>query len=86
MGGFISLAQTSMLTKKQDLITLSSFEPYIVSYISSSLSLSLKKDLRITMAALIVDAEYLKEIDKARRELRALIAKKNCAPIMLRLA
>ncbi|KAH0892162.1 hypothetical protein HID58_054591 [Brassica napus] len=40
----------------------------------------------ITMAALIVDAEYLKEIDKARRELRALIAKKNCAPIMLRLA
>ncbi|KAF2609807.1 hypothetical protein F2Q70_00010590 [Brassica cretica] len=38
------------------------------------------------MAALIVDAEYLKEIDKARRELRALIAKKNCAPIMLRLA
>lgn len=38
------------------------------------------------MAAPVVDAEYLKEIDKARRDLRALIASKNCAPIMLRLA
>ncbi|CAL9223219.1 unnamed protein product [Arabidopsis halleri] len=37
-------------------------------------------------ATLVVEADYLKEIDKARRELRALIAKKNCAPIMLRLA
>ncbi|XP_004505790.1 L-ascorbate peroxidase 3 [Cicer arietinum] len=34
----------------------------------------------------VVDAEYLKEIDKARRDLRALIANRNCAPIMLRLA
>ena len=34
----------------------------------------------------VVDTEYLKEIDKARRDLRALIAYKNCAPIMLRLA
>ncbi|XP_019083899.1 PREDICTED: L-ascorbate peroxidase 3, peroxisomal-like isoform X1 [Camelina sativa] len=39
-----------------------------------------------TMAELVVDAVYLKEIKKARRELRALIANKNCAPIMLRLA
>ncbi|KAK6946424.1 hem peroxidase [Dillenia turbinata] len=38
------------------------------------------------MAKPIVDTEYLKEIDKARRDLRALIAFKNCAPIMLRLA
>ncbi|XP_008808406.1 probable L-ascorbate peroxidase 4, peroxisomal [Phoenix dactylifera] len=38
------------------------------------------------MAAPVVDAEYLKEIEKARRDLRALIASKNCAPIMLRLA
>nr|CAD1830525.1 unnamed protein product [Ananas comosus var. bracteatus] len=38
------------------------------------------------MAAPVVDAGYLKEIDKARRDLRALIASKNCAPIMLRLA
>ncbi|KAJ1693077.1 hypothetical protein LUZ63_009775 [Rhynchospora breviuscula] len=38
------------------------------------------------MAAPVVNAEYLKEIDKARRDLRALIASKNCAPIMLRLA
>ncbi|KAK6159587.1 hypothetical protein DH2020_006901 [Rehmannia glutinosa] len=38
------------------------------------------------MAKVIVDSEYLKEIDKARRELRALISNKNCAPIMLRLA
>jgi len=34
----------------------------------------------------VVDATYLKSIDKARRDLRALIAEKNCAPIMLRLA
>ncbi|KAH1224426.1 L-ascorbate peroxidase 3 [Glycine max] len=34
----------------------------------------------------IVDAEYLKEVDKARRDLRALIANRNCAPLMLRLA
>ncbi|KAG5530190.1 hypothetical protein RHGRI_030534 [Rhododendron griersonianum] len=38
------------------------------------------------MAAPAVDAEYLKEIDRARRDLRALISSKNCAPIMLRLA
>ncbi|GER50254.1 ascorbate peroxidase [Striga asiatica] len=38
------------------------------------------------MAKVIVDSEYLKEIERARRELRALIANKNCAPIMLRLA
>ncbi|KAJ6802262.1 putative L-ascorbate peroxidase 4 [Iris pallida] len=38
------------------------------------------------MAAPVVDAAYLKEIDKARRDLRALISSKNCAPIMLRLA
>ncbi|XVE48864.1 hypothetical protein DITRI_Ditri01bG0036000 [Diplodiscus trichospermus] len=38
------------------------------------------------MAFPVVDTEYLKEIDKARRDLRALIALKNCAPIMLRLA
>nr|ACU24524.1 unknown [Glycine max] len=34
----------------------------------------------------VVDAEYLKEVDKARRDLRALIANRNCAPLMLRLA
>lgn len=34
----------------------------------------------------VVDAAYLQSIDKARRDLRALIAEKNCAPIMLRLA
>ncbi|XP_048231103.1 L-ascorbate peroxidase 3 [Ricinus communis] len=33
-----------------------------------------------------MDAEYLKEIEKARRDLRALISSKSCAPIMLRLA
>lgn len=38
------------------------------------------------MALPVVDTEYLKEIDKARRELRAFISNKNCAPIMLRLA
>ncbi|KAL5788847.1 hypothetical protein ACOSP7_005796 [Xanthoceras sorbifolium] len=38
------------------------------------------------MALPVVDTEYLKEIDKARRDLRSFIANKNCAPIMLRLA
>ncbi|TYK12532.1 L-ascorbate peroxidase 3, peroxisomal [Cucumis melo var. makuwa] len=38
------------------------------------------------MAPPIVDAVYLKEIEKARRDLRALIFKEKCAPIMLRLA
>ncbi|KAM3376094.1 L-ascorbate peroxidase 1, cytosolic isoform X1 [Capsicum galapagoense] len=33
-----------------------------------------------------VSAEYLKAVDKCKRKLRALIAEKNCAPIMLRLA
>lgn len=35
---------------------------------------------------IVVDAEYMKEIERARRDLRALISSKNCAPIMLRLA
>ncbi|RDX79994.1 L-ascorbate peroxidase 3, partial [Mucuna pruriens] len=43
-------------------------------------------NLTRTMTKPIVDAEYLKEIEKARRDLRALISNKNCAPIMLRLA
>lgn len=34
----------------------------------------------------MVDDAYLKEIDKVRRDLRALISSKNCAPLMLRLA
>ncbi|KAJ8631595.1 hypothetical protein MRB53_024918 [Persea americana] len=38
------------------------------------------------MAAPVVNAEYLKAIEKAHRDLRALISSKNCAPIMLRLA
>ncbi|KAG2694170.1 hypothetical protein I3760_08G129100 [Carya illinoinensis] len=38
------------------------------------------------MAAPVVDADYRKEIEKARRDLRALISSKQCAPIMLRLA
>uniref|UniRef100_A0A0E0QUF8 Plant heme peroxidase family profile domain-containing protein n=1 Tax=Oryza rufipogon TaxID=4529 RepID=A0A0E0QUF8_ORYRU len=38
------------------------------------------------MAAPVVDAEYLRQVEGARRDLRALIASKGCAPIMLRLA
>nr|BAN58213.1 ascorbate peroxidase [Solanum melongena] len=33
-----------------------------------------------------VSEDYLKAVDKCKRKLRALIAEKNCAPIMLRLA
>ncbi|OIW11043.1 hypothetical protein TanjilG_22850 [Lupinus angustifolius] len=38
------------------------------------------------MAKLVVDNDYLKQINKARRHLRALISTRNCAPLMLRLA
>nr|ACI15209.1 peroxisomal ascorbate peroxidase [Salicornia brachiata] len=38
------------------------------------------------MAMPVVDTDYLKEIDKARRDLRALITNRHCAPIMVRLA
>ncbi|KAI4297760.1 hypothetical protein L6164_037628 [Bauhinia variegata] len=38
------------------------------------------------MALPVVDTGYLREIEKARRDLRALISSRNCAPIMLRLA
>ncbi|XP_062144791.1 L-ascorbate peroxidase 3-like [Alnus glutinosa] len=38
------------------------------------------------MDAPVVDAVYLKEIEKTRQDLRALISSKSCAPIMLRLA
>ncbi|KAL3814019.1 hypothetical protein ACJIZ3_015287 [Penstemon smallii] len=37
------------------------------------------------MAKPIVDRDYLKDIEKVLRELRALISTKNCAPIILRL-
>ncbi|CAI0548571.1 unnamed protein product, partial [Linum tenue] len=33
-----------------------------------------------------VNEDYKKSIDKAKKKLRALIAEKNCAPLMLRLA
>ncbi|KAF8011430.1 hypothetical protein BT93_J1903 [Corymbia citriodora subsp. variegata] len=36
--------------------------------------------------ATVVDAEYLKQIEKARRLLRSLISTRQCAPILLRLA
>lgn len=38
------------------------------------------------MPAPVVDQAYLKSVERARRDLRAFIAEKNCAPIMLRLA
>ncbi|CAL0334197.1 unnamed protein product [Lupinus luteus] len=40
----------------------------------------------MALSAAAVDSDYTTEIDKARRDLRALIANRNCAPIMLRLA
>jgi L-ascorbate peroxidase len=33
-----------------------------------------------------VSEDYQKAVEKAKRKLRALIAEKNCAPLMLRLA
>eukprot|EP00271_Cylindrocystis_brebissonii_P014331 TRINITY_DN35653_c0_g1_i1.p1 TRINITY_DN35653_c0_g1~~TRINITY_DN35653_c0_g1_i1.p1 ORF type:complete len:304 (-),score=52.54 TRINITY_DN35653_c0_g1_i1:426-1337(-) len=42
--------------------------------------------MALRLEAPVLDAAYLKTIDGARRELRSLIAEKNCAPIMLRLA
>ena len=40
----------------------------------------------MSAATPVVDAEYMAEIERARRDLRALIASKGCAYIMLRLA
>lgn len=42
--------------------------------------------LSAAMSAPVVDADYMAEIERARRDLRALISSKNCAPIILRLA
>lgn len=39
----------------------------------------------VSMAEPVVDGEYLKEINKARRDLHALMYNKQCAPVMLRL-
>ncbi|KAK8966567.1 putative L-ascorbate peroxidase 4 [Platanthera guangdongensis] len=38
------------------------------------------------MAGPVIDGEYLKEIERARADLRALISSKNCALIMIKLA
>ncbi|KAL2642353.1 hypothetical protein R1flu_009940 [Riccia fluitans] len=38
------------------------------------------------MPAPVVDSAYRKNIEKLRRDLRAFIAEKNCAPLMVRLA
>ncbi|KAF5727820.1 hypothetical protein HS088_TW22G01517 [Tripterygium wilfordii] len=40
----------------------------------------------VAMESPVVDTEYVKEIDKARRDLRAPIASEYCSPTMLRLA
>ena len=34
----------------------------------------------------VVSEEYKKAVDKAKKKLRGLIAEKNCAPLILRLA
>lgn len=39
----------------------------------------------VTMPAPVVDSAYRKNIEKLRRDLRAFIAEKNCAPLMVRL-
>lgn len=61
------------------LLPLLSSSPVLV------LSLALFSENFVRMA-LVVDAEYLKQIEKARRLLRGLISSTQCAPIMLRLA
>ncbi|GAQ83478.1 ascorbate peroxidase [Klebsormidium nitens] len=38
------------------------------------------------MAPPVVDAKYKKDIERCRRDLRALLAEKNCSPLILRLA
>jgi hypothetical protein len=57
----------------------------VLFYFSPPKSKTVIPPLRMALPV-VVDAEYLKEIEKARRDLRALIANRNCAPIMLRLA
>lgn len=57
-----------------------------VSLTDSSHGLRQQLRFRAPMAFPVVDSEYLKDVDKARRDLRALISSRNCAAIMLRLA
>ncbi|KAL4334867.1 hypothetical protein GQ457_07G034120 [Hibiscus cannabinus] len=51
----------------------------------SSLSLISRKE-KMTKCYPTVSEEYQKAVEKAKRKLRGLIAEKNCAPLMLRLA
>ncbi|KAK7307471.1 hypothetical protein VNO77_40571 [Canavalia gladiata] len=77
------------LTRLNNILIISPFTHKIFSTLFSFLLLlyNPKIDKSIfTMTKPVVDDDYLKEIEKARRELRALISKKNCAPLMLRLA
>lgn len=63
---------------------------YIISREESRLNRSFLFFLKIKIVKMVgsiaIDAEYLKEIEKARRDLRSLISSRSCAPIMLRLA
>ena len=56
--------------------------------VKSDLNFDLKLQDLLTMGKCYptVTEEYKKAIDKAKRKLRGLIAEKNCAPLMLRLA
>ncbi|TQD82367.1 hypothetical protein C1H46_032059 [Malus baccata] len=52
----------------------------------SSLRVAVEHRLPVPMTSPLVDKEYFNEIDKARRNLRALVYSRSCAPIMLRLS
>lgn len=47
---------------------------------------SLIVNFTMTKCYPVVSEEYQKAVEKAKRKLRGLIAEKNCAPLMLRLA
>lgn len=46
----------------------------------------LQKSAKMVKNYPVVSEEYLKAVEKCKRKLRGLIAEKNCAPLMLRLA
>ncbi|XP_021727645.1 probable L-ascorbate peroxidase 3 [Chenopodium quinoa] len=65
--------------------------PYLIQYITISPRLhfhflKILQYARKRKKKQLVDGEYLKEIERARRDFRALISANQCAPSMLRLA
>nr|KJB26144.1 hypothetical protein B456_004G227300 [Gossypium raimondii] len=66
-------------------VCLCSTRVHRVAFLSSFLH-TLRRKRKMTKCYPTVSEEYQNAVQKAKRKLRALIAEKNCAPLMLRLA